>query len=204
MLTAQNPVPNVSRPDKKSETGAPKWHLIYYAMAGFDLVAISFSLFINHQITDLYVDSVNINKDWAGRLAQYSKLTELATEVNRPGNDIFLTFDLVAETEKFHRAKADFDTHLASIRISNMVLKQELANRLNVHLQDIEGHMDKLDLSARKILTLFTSSRLLAGNEMARMDRSFFSLAATIEVMSKKVQTLQTDNLFKLGTQFMV
>ena len=85
-----------------------------------------------------------------------------------------------------------------------MVLKQELANRLNVHLQDIEGHMDKLDLSARKILTLFTSSRLLAGNEMARMDRSFFSLAAAIEVMSKKVQTLQTDNLFKLGTQFMV
>lgn len=185
----------VTTAENKITRNTPKWHLIYYVLAGFDLLAIGFSLFINHQITELYVASVEVNKEWAGRLSQFSRLSALATEVNRPGNDVFLTLNVADESEKFQLAKIKFNKHLSNIRISNNLLERELGDSLNVHLLEIEGHLQKLNASANMILTLFTSNPEQAGYEMARMDRSFFSLVAVIDIMNREIRAIQASNL---------
>jgi len=177
------------------QTTTPKWHLIYYALAGFDLVAIGISLFINLQITNLYIDSVETNKSWAQRLSQYSKLTKLAIEVNRPGNDIFLTANVAEEKNKLDIALDRFEAHLAVVQISNKTLEQDNAEIIGQHLSSIISHVNHVKAFGYKILSLFSDNPLLAGNEMARMDQSFFNLTESIAHLRKDVQKIQTETL---------
>ena len=181
--------------ESKYSSKQPKWHLIYYVLAGFDLIAIGFSLLINHQITGLYIDSVEINRKWAAQLSQYSELTALAIEVNRPGNDVFLSGDATRETNYLNQAFYNFDKHSLTIRNAHNTLKPEKAARLNQYLNETISHMGRVMHSARAILSLFDSDAELAGNEMARMDNSFFSLMASIETISREVRGIQTKSL---------
>ena len=46
----------------------PRWHLLYYVLAGFDLLTISISLCLNHRLAGIYAESVHVNQAWAQRL----------------------------------------------------------------------------------------------------------------------------------------
>ena len=63
--------------------------MIYYALAAFDLVTVSGSLYLNHQIMGNYSESVEVNQRWANCLGELTKLGELAQKTNAPGNDVF-------------------------------------------------------------------------------------------------------------------
>ncbi len=66
-----------------SDTPAPariKWHYAYYMLAAFDMLTISFSLFLNHQIMSIYEDSVLVNQDWAEKSNNFTQLGELGIE----------------------------------------------------------------------------------------------------------------------------
>ena len=66
-----------------SDTPAPariKWHYAYYMLAAFDMLTISFSLFLNHQIMSVYEDSVLVNQDWAEKSNNFTQLGELGIE----------------------------------------------------------------------------------------------------------------------------
>ena len=52
----------------RPQSEVPKWHLIYFVLAGFDLVTILVSLYLNHRLVDIYTDSVAQNQEWAERL----------------------------------------------------------------------------------------------------------------------------------------
>jgi len=39
----------------------PKWHLVYFALAAFDILTVSGSLYLNHNIMNIYKDSVDVN-----------------------------------------------------------------------------------------------------------------------------------------------
>ena len=59
-----------------SDTPAPariKWHYAYYMLAAFDMLTISFSLFLNHQIMSIYEDSVLVNHDWAEKSNNFTQ-----------------------------------------------------------------------------------------------------------------------------------
>lgn len=66
----------------------PRWHLLYYVLAGFDLLTISISLYLNHRLAGIYAESVHVNQAWAQRLDRYAKLGELANAVNATANDV--------------------------------------------------------------------------------------------------------------------
>ncbi|MFP6617188.1 MAG: hypothetical protein VCB26_12355 [Candidatus Hydrogenedentota bacterium] len=66
-----------------SDTPTPariKWHYAYYMLAAFDMLTISFSLFLNHQIMSIYEDSVLVNQDWAEKSNIFTQLGELGIE----------------------------------------------------------------------------------------------------------------------------
>ena len=66
-----------------SDTPAPariKWLYAYYMLAAFDMLTISFSLFLNHQIMSIYEDSVLVNQDWAEKSNNFTQLGELGIE----------------------------------------------------------------------------------------------------------------------------
>ena len=73
----------------------PRWHLIYLLLAAFDILTVSASLYLNHQLMSSFASSVAVNREWADRLGAYSDLAGLATDVNMPGNEVFDTLDVM-------------------------------------------------------------------------------------------------------------
>ena len=67
----------------------PKWHVIYYLLAAFDILTVSGSLYLNHQVMGIYRDSVHSNQQWANLLGEITELGSLAQLTNAPCNDIF-------------------------------------------------------------------------------------------------------------------
>jgi len=63
----------------------PKWHIIYYALAAFDLLAVSSSLYLSHEIMGTYRGSVKENHVWADRVSALTKLWPSRTENQCPG-----------------------------------------------------------------------------------------------------------------------
>ena len=42
-------------------TGTPRWYLVYFVLAGFDIVTISVSLYLNHRLVGIYSETVAQN-----------------------------------------------------------------------------------------------------------------------------------------------
>jgi hypothetical protein len=60
---AQNATP------KREPLPRRRLDLIYFALAGFDLLTIAFTLMLSNHIMDLYQQSVNRNAVWSSRSA---------------------------------------------------------------------------------------------------------------------------------------
>jgi hypothetical protein len=78
----------------------PKWYLLYYLLAAFDIVTVLACLTLNHLVLQNYVNSVGKSREWANREDQYAHLAELARAVNAPGNDVFDSRDVDAESTR--------------------------------------------------------------------------------------------------------
>lgn len=94
----------------------PRWYWLYFALAAFDLLTVSFSLYLNHQLTETYSQSIEVNEQWARRLGAYSELRDHASKVNAPGNDVFDSQDVDKETARLQQALGEFDQKLNSAK----------------------------------------------------------------------------------------
>lgn len=110
--------------DQHQSLPRPKWYYLYYLLAAFNLLTISASPYLNHQITNIYAQSVKVNQDWATRLSHYSKLGQLAAAVNSPGNDVFDSHNVGVESKRLKTSLHHFNTQVA-------VIRQELQTHVN-------------------------------------------------------------------------
>ena len=78
----------------------PRWHLIYYALALFDLVAVATGLFLNHRTMAIYETSVEVNESWSALQSDLMELGRLAGAGNAPGNSVFESGDVAKERKR--------------------------------------------------------------------------------------------------------
>ena len=93
-----------------------QWHRVYYLLAAFDVLTVSMSLWVNTRIMAIYRASIEVNRAWDELLHDTSALGRLAGTVDAPGNDVFLSGDVQAESVKARRAWTAFDARLAELR----------------------------------------------------------------------------------------
>ena len=72
MSRADCPTTEVSR-DSAQPVGPPKWLLVYFVIAGFDLLTVGVSLFLSHQMMGVYNESVRVSEIWATNLASSNR-----------------------------------------------------------------------------------------------------------------------------------
>jgi hypothetical protein len=133
---------------QSSSQRKPKWHLIYFALATFDILTVAGSLTLNHKIMEIYSASVDINQRWADRLASFSDLGQVASAVNAPGNDVFDTRDVPAEVKRRDEALAEFNRQLSITRSDLMAsVTEDQAAPLLARLEAVSAAMR--DMSAR-------------------------------------------------------
>ncbi len=171
----------------------PKWLHLYFALAAFDLLTVCVSLFLNHQIMDIYRVTVEVNQRWANRLVIYDELRKLAGVVNAPGNDVFDSRAVAQESERMHKARIVFDAKLHAARDE---ISQDLAvtqrQALLRGMDAAAAAMEDMTSEARMIFAYFASNDAgAAGTRMATMDRKYAQLNAALASLSAQVYAIQ-------------
>jgi C4-dicarboxylate-specific signal transduction histidine kinase len=164
----------------------PRWHLIYYLLAGADLVTIGVSLWLAHSILGIFHQSSIENRQWVERLNEYEELAEIAGDVNAPGNDVFDDKDYDGQSERMDASLGLFNEHLQVVReeIDSKVVQLKYKDALNAQLISIEKNMAAMVAEA---LTIFGQFRIgnenAAGARMASMDRAYAQLNDSLRVL---------------------
>jgi signal transduction histidine kinase/CheY-like chemotaxis protein len=180
-------------PHRNVKHAAPKWHLIYFLLAAFDLLTVCVSLYLNHQIMDIYSGAVVVNQQWARRLGTYDDLGQLAGAVNAPGNDVFDSRDVAGESQRMRAARETFQTGLTKARddLEHDPSPAEVAP-LKRDLTVVAAAMDDMVREAELIFSYFSNKRPeKAGERMATMDRKFAQVSAAFAHLSKDVRNIQ-------------
>ena len=171
----------------------PKWHLIYFALAAFDILTVSGSLYLNHKIMEIYSESVTINQEWADRLARYSELGQVASAVNAPGNDVFDSRDVDAEAARRNAALEDFNRDLDRARadLTDSVPASQAAPLLR-QLDAVTASMAEMTAEADLIFSYFRNGETSqAGARMATMDRKYAAVTAELAALGSSVREIQ-------------
>jgi two-component system, NtrC family, sensor kinase len=173
----------------------PKWHLIYYLLAAFDLATVGGSLFLNHRLMAIYTNSVEVNQGWAGHLAALTDLGQKAGAVNAPGNNVFDSHDASREVQLQKAALADYHRLFARMRAD--ILRDATPHQsleLNSRLDDIQAAMSDMLAEAEAIFAYFRKGQAeAAGRHMASMDRKFANLSTAIAATAQSVRAIQSE-----------
>lgn len=175
---------------------SPRWPLLYFALAGFDLLTIGISLSINHRLVNIYRSSVEVNQEWAVGLDRYSLLAQLATEVNAPGNDVFDTHDVPGEARRMSLAQKRFDQALEEARsyFEQRVTDPDMARQLD--FVAVDSAMRAMIAEAHLIFSYFEQHEAArAGERMATMDRKFAAVNGALASLGARVRDIQRRHL---------
>lgn len=174
--------------------GQRKWHRVYYGLAFFDVLVVALGLLLNHQIIDTHDEAIQQNQVWEHRLDQYLELGTLAGEVNAPGNDIFDSRDVAAESSRRDEALERFWVHMAAVREDLSAVAPGHARPLRADLDVLEVAMAGMNAEADLIFGYFTAGQPdFAGSRMAAMDRQYHGVNLAITQTREDVASIQRE-----------
>jgi PAS domain S-box-containing protein len=189
-------------PGKAAANSRPRWHLLYFVLAAFDLLTIGVSLSLNHRLMKAHTESLRVNQEWSERRNRLSELGQLAAAVNAPGNDVFDSRDVPAESARMRAALVQFDTALAARRrdlVDNV--RDENGPKLLVYLDGVGTAMSNMVEEAHLIFTYFEGNQAAkAGERMATMDRKFAQLNVRLGEVRTAIQDIQNLNFSRQNT----
>ena len=170
-----------------------RWHHLYFALAAFDLLTISGSLWLSHRITELYAQSVTENREWGHRLAHYAELSQRAGDVNAPGNDVFDSQDSDVQRERMRTAYEAFNTGVGQARTELMAANDpSVTARLLDGVGEIEAAMAGMVEEAELIFGFFDRGEAKqAGERMATMDRKYAEVITGFARLNAAVREIQ-------------
>ena len=108
----------------------------FFLLAAFNVLTVSFSLFLNHQLVTTQRKSVAGNQVWVSRLALCDVLSKKSGDVNAPANNVLESFDVKKELAARDAAIATFNESF-----------QELQQRLTDDVQPADAERLKKDMA---------------------------------------------------------
>ena len=167
-------------------------HHVYYLLAAFDLCAIGGGIYLTHKLTQLYVESVSVNQNWAGHIKDLSTLGNIAQAVDAPGNDIFDSHDVKTERTRQAAAETEFSAQFEMIKRSLSNVESET---LSAALTRVGSAKEDMLVEANLIFQYFTNGQeSKAGERMATMDRKYGLLTKAISDAAEIMQGLQAEH----------
>jgi len=173
----------------------PAWHRIYYILALFDVLAISTSLYLNHRLMQMYVGSLETNRVWVDTLRQVADLGELGAILDAPGNDVFHSLDVPAESRKLQHARENFDQGVALLRASlQRHARPERAGPMLEDLKTIQMTASQLLREARLTFEFIAARQIDRANlHMASMDRWHSTIHTALGRLRSRIGSLQNE-----------
>ena len=171
--------------------------LIYFALAGFDLLTIGLTLMLSNHIVDLYQQSVNRSAFWSTRVSEVVELAQFAQEANAPGNDVFDSQDVPSETlRRDESLRLYAEQRDEVLRALEGAEQGENVSRVTAHLRTADQHMNEMMREADRIFAeIDAGDDAAAGRRMATMDRIYGRLSRSLLNAILALQHIEDANL---------
>ena len=171
----------------------PKWYLLYFVLALFDLMTVCTTLYLNHRVMIIYADSVQVNHEWAEQLNRFDELGQLASNVNAPGNNVFDSHNVPVESAQMDVALEQFN---AAVTIARAGLAKRVgpvdAAELDKQMDSVNSRMVEMVDEARLIFRFITSNQPdTAGSRMATMDQKYELLNRALRDVKTEIRRIQ-------------
>jgi PAS domain S-box-containing protein len=173
----------------------PRWHLIYYGLAFFDLVTICLSLFLSHTISTSFNESIEANQKWSNLQTEISALSVCALELNSPGNNVFENKNI----NKMHALLISNEKLFnKQFELCNNYLEKNNWNKIRIQLNSIIPAKNDLVKNAKNIFEyLRNNDKNSAGVHMAKMDQAFTQLSLELSKVQFSISEAQKQLLEK-------
>ena len=179
----------------------PKLHLIYFLLAAFDLIAVGGGLYLSHQLSAIYEASAATNEEWSGRFSAIWKLSDLASEVNAPANNIFQSQAPDVERQKLEAAASRFSAAVDAVRaeIASNVPATMASHPLKT-LTYIDQAMAAMVSHGERTLFEYDRGDIeKAAHSMGLMDRGYDVLKRRLDDSLQSVREIQSAHAARYG-----
>lgn len=185
------------QPSKRQPLQRRRLDLIYFALAGFDLLTIGFTLMLSNHIMDLYQQSVSRSAVWSERVGQVVQLAQFAQEANAPGNDVFDSHDVAQERVRRDAGLAQYQAQRDAVLESLSATEQgEDVSTVIQNLRSADLQMQDMMAEADRIFAeIERGGDEAAGRRMATMDRIYARLTRDLLSAVLAVQAIEDRNL---------
>jgi len=167
--------------------------MLYVLFAAFDILTVLVGLALNHHLVDMHRGSLDVNRQWAERLATYATLRELAAGVNAPANDVFDSKDARGETARLRTARRAFDDAWSAARadLEGAGQNAEIATLIR-DLDTIRTAMNAMASEANMTFSYFSiEAPEKAAPLMAGMHRRYATVQGAFSTLERHVREVQ-------------
>ena len=99
---------------KRGKRTRHRWHYLYYLLAAFNLLTMTYSMYLNSKMHAAFNESVSYGKKWHARFEGFNELLDLAMRIKVPMDRLFQTGDVGRARSDMHVANLRFNNHLGS------------------------------------------------------------------------------------------
>lgn len=177
----------------KPASGSSSVQRVYFALAFFNVGTLVVSLLLGHQLMSVYRGSVELNEQWAGRLALYAQLGQLVTEANAPGNDVFVDKDVAGQRSRLATISQQVDQTFAQAEADLSRLAPSEQVTLSPRLARARREFGVMQGEAKAIFDTYSAGDVdAAGTHMGQMDQAFARTSAELDGLRTAVQQIQS------------
>ena len=180
---------------RRRTTAWPKVHIIYFMLAAFDLLAVGGGLYLSHQLSNIFEESVATNDEWNRRFTAIWSLGDLGSAVAAPASNVFVSKNVSLERANLDRAAKIMEARIELARTEIMAnIPTELADRPLRTLTNIDQALSTLVANGRRALVDFHRGDMVhAAQSLALMDKGSAMVKSRSKNAAEAIRDLQAE-----------
>lgn len=199
-----------SRPAASSGTNGRQprqkhqWHLLYFALAAFNLMTVGFTLWLNHQMQGAFARSVDVSSAWERRLRGYGDLIQVAQSVQGRCNDVFIARDPDRQREEMRSAYNSFVSRIREKRGEALTgVETAESRKLIEEFDKLRGAVDGMVDSAEELFSRFATDKPdEAARRLVTVNRDYANIMAVLTDLRLRVGAIQVKILDRQMEEF--
>ena len=170
-----------------------RWHYLYYLLATFNLMTVSFSVYLNHQLHTANQLSVENGQNWHARFVDFSELFRLANEIKSPVDEVVFSRDVERRRMDLVNAYDRFQEFLGQ-KLRGLTEEAELikADQLLKEVNEARKTMHQVYEASDKFFQEFRSlSPTESARKKAAIDQQMRDFYSAISGVNVQIGTIQ-------------
>jgi len=168
----------------------------FFLLVALSVLAIVGTAFLSHWIAHSYADAVTLNRAWAVRLARVDKFSDLLSDLDEPGNDIFVSGNVAQERQHLEEA---YEKVLALHSELSTELHRDIPapfnQKFDEHLRSVLASVGPLHSEGQLALSCYAQGAIKeATGHMAAMDTHYRTTSSVINDIEGLARQIQQEN----------